>query len=113
MTKFRTDVFSYLLVAIVAGGLIWFQGDLFWLDSETKKTLAIIALCAFLVALALYFGFEPRREEGAAARHLAKLLRWKPARFAGTTQALLVPEDTPKTSDALPRLCELLRSEHG
>ncbi|NUA26473.1 ImcF-related family protein [Cupriavidus basilensis] len=113
MTKFRTDVFSYLLVAIVAGGLIWFQGDLFWLDSETKKTLAIIALCAFLVALALYFGFEPRREEGAAARHLAKLLHWKPARFAGTTQALLVPEDTPKTSDALLRLCEPLRSEHG
>src|SRR5438309_9083848 len=98
MTKFRIDVFSYLLVAIGAGGLIWFQGDLFWLDSETKKTLAIIALCAFLVAIALYFGFEPRREEGAAARRLTKLLHWKPTRLAGTTQALLVPEDAPSAS---------------
>ncbi|EHP37669.1 hypothetical protein OR16_41506, partial [Cupriavidus basilensis OR16] len=113
MTKFRIDVFSYLLVALAAGSLIWFQGDLFWLDSETKKTLAIIALCGSLVAIALYFGFEPRREEAAAARRLTKLLHWNSTQLTGTTQALLVPEDAPSRSDTLLRLCSHLRSQHG
>ncbi|GAB3626075.1 type VI secretion protein VasK [Pandoraea terrae] len=117
MTKFRIDVFSYLLVAIAVGALVWFKGDLFWLDTETKKTLAIVALCAFLVAMALYFGFEPRREEADASRRLTKLLHWNPARLTGTTQALLVPEHVKAlekgTSAALLRLRDELRVRHG
>jgi len=74
MNKFRIEVISYLLIAIAAGCVIWFKGDLFWLDTEAKRTLATVALCAFLVTIALYFGFEPRRDETDAARSLAKQL---------------------------------------
>ncbi|MGF6898848.1 ImcF-related family protein [Paraburkholderia sp. GAS348] len=117
MPKFRVEVFSYLLVAIAAGGLIWFKGDLFRLDTETKRTLAIIALCACLVIITLYFGFEPRREEADAARRLSRLLHWNVERLTGTTQGLLAPKDagaqSKGRSDALQRLREHLRDEHG
>ncbi|WP_225934256.1 hypothetical protein [Cupriavidus sp. EM10] len=89
MIKFRLDVFSYLLVAIVGGCLVWFKGDLFWLDSDTRRTAAIVALCCLLVVIALYFGFETRRDEAHAVQRLAKLLQWNPSQLSGTTQALL------------------------
>ncbi|MEZ0606510.1 ImcF-related family protein [Paraburkholderia sp. IW21] len=117
MTKFRITVFSYLLVAIAAGGLIWFKGDLFQLDTEAKRAFAIIVLCALLLAIALYFGFETGRDEADAARRLAQSLHGNPARFAGTTQALLLPEDlkSPGTdaADGLLRLREHLRHDLG
>ncbi|MFL9903842.1 ImcF-related family protein, partial [Paraburkholderia fungorum] len=117
MTKFRLTVFSYLLVAIAAGGLIWFKGNLFHLDTEAKRALAIIVLCALLLAIALYFGFETGRDEVDAARRLAQSLHWNPARFAGTTQALLLPKNlnAPGMDAAatLLRLCEHLRHDWG
>jgi len=111
MNKFRIEVVSYLLIAIAGGCVIWFKGDLFWLDTETKKTIAIVALCAFLVAIALYFGFEPLRDETDAARSLAKLLHRDPARLAGTTQVLLVPPDTKAAETAAEVSSGLLRDQ--
>jgi len=117
MIKFRIDVFSYLLVAIVGGCLIWFKGDMFWLDLETKKALAIIGLCGLLVLIALYFGFEARRDEAQATKRLAKLLRWNASQAAGTAQLLLAAQDA-KTSKSATlagwmKLRQRLRDTHG
>ena len=37
MKKLRIEVIAYVCIAIVAGSVIWIKGDLFWLDTETKK----------------------------------------------------------------------------
>ncbi|MBV8273420.1 MAG: type VI secretion protein VasK [Cupriavidus sp.] len=92
MIKFRIDVLSYLLIAIAGACLIWFRGEVLWLDSEKTKAIATAVLCGFLVLIALYFGFEPSRDEANATKRLAKRLRWNSDQFAGSTQALLTEE---------------------
>jgi type VI secretion system protein ImpL len=117
MKKFRIDLLSCVLASIVAGCLIWFKGDLFWLDSATSRALAIAALFALLVLLMLVLGFEPRRDEAAAARRLSNQLAQDPARLAGSTQALVARQgasaaDSATTFD-LTDLRDRLRAQHG
>ncbi len=116
MRKFRLDVFSYVLGAIVAGGLIWFQGQHVGLDTESKRTLAIIALCALLIAVALFYGFEPRREESATLRRFKEQFGGVSTSEVGTTNALLtgVQSQAPQPERAgLLRLKDELRAAHG
>ena len=111
MNKYRIEVVSYLLIAVTAGCVIWFRGDLFWLDTELKKALAIVALSAFLITISLYFGVEPKRNEADAAHTLAKLLHGDPAALVGTTQVLLAPQDTKVVETSAARNLELLREQ--
>lgn len=116
MRKFRIDVLAYLLVAIVLGGLVWFRGEAFWLDTEGKKALAIVALCTGLVLLTVLLGFEGSYDEAAATQRLMKQLGEAPAPLSGTTQAALMRGSQSPEVQVAPKLARLrsrLRYEDG
>ncbi|MDT6962063.1 ImcF-related family protein [Cupriavidus sp. SZY C1] len=117
MFKFRVDVISYVLVAVVMGTVIWYKGDTLGLESETQRAAAISVLCGLLLLVALYFGFESRRDEAQAAQRLARLLRQNADQLDGTTQSLILgKKDTRRNAQEvadLEALCRRLKDEEG
>jgi len=117
MIIFRHKVIFYVLLAIIGGGLIWFYGEHFYLATEFSKALAIVGLCALMIVIAIYFGFEQDRVDEDAVRRLKTWLKARTEQIVGTTQARVTDQSaTSKDNrrvDELTRLRECLYATDG
>jgi len=98
MTKFRLDVFAFLLAAVAGSVLIWLQGAHLGLDTEFRKMLAVVALWIFFGGITILVGLRAWRKDVKRAD----------AVLAGASHAT-----SAANIDGLFRLRNTLRATHG
>ncbi|WP_039899972.1 ImcF-related family protein, partial [Paraburkholderia hospita] len=69
--KFKIDVLGSLLLVVLPGVFIWFQGDRFGMSTEARS-LAVAALCFLLVVFLLVFSFEDSSRPVRASRRIER-----------------------------------------
>lgn len=115
MKTLRIDLFSILLIALLAGGAILIWGNDLGMETAERRAewLSGVALAALMLAIGVSLQHGIRWTE--AMRHVRGWLNTRQANMAETTQAALVTKSPapPGLAPSLARLRDALRHKHG